>query len=65
MTNEAFAARVGIDYTTASRLRNGHRLPSGALLVRIHREFGIGYKALMEAYEAGPSAFAALLAKRA
>jgi transcriptional regulator with XRE-family HTH domain len=36
-----FAERVGIHFTTASRLRNGQRVPSTALLARIAREFDI------------------------
>lgn len=35
VTNEEFGARVGCDFTMASRLRNGTRLPSRELLERI------------------------------
>lgn len=64
MTNEQFGARVGCDFTMASRLRNGRRLPSGALLVRIHDEFRIPWAKLMDAYKAGAPAFGQLLSKR-
>lgn len=63
MTNEEFAEKVGIDYTTASRLRNGRRLPSGQLLVRIHDEFRIPWQRLMEAYAKGPAVFSELLGR--
>jgi len=32
VTNEAFARRVGCNYTMASKIRNGTRKPSGGLL---------------------------------
>lgn len=39
MTNMEFARRVGCHHTMASRLRNGHRVPSAPMLARIIREF--------------------------
>lgn len=61
VTNDVFAERTGCDFTTASRLRNGNRMPSAALLVRIVRAFDLDMARTMEAYEAGPKDFSAYL----
>lgn len=39
VTLEAFAARVGCHFTTASRLRAGQRLPGRKLVGRIVKEY--------------------------
>lgn len=41
VTNEEFGAKVGCDFTTASKLRNGTRLPSRELLERIIRAYDL------------------------
>lgn len=41
VTLEAFADRVGCHFTTASRLRNGQRMPGRELLGRIVEEFDL------------------------
>lgn len=41
VTNSEFARRVGCHFTMASKLRNGERLPSGQMLAKIIREFGL------------------------
>lgn len=57
MTNERFAELVDCHFTMASRLRNGQRLPSAKLLVRIKNAFDLPYTELMAAYDDGPEAF--------
>lgn len=39
MTNAEFGRRVGCHYTMASRLRNGERTPSAAMLAQIVEAF--------------------------
>jgi transcriptional regulator with XRE-family HTH domain len=41
MTNIEFARRVGCHHTTASRYRNGERVPSTAITMRILSEFDL------------------------
>lgn len=57
VTLETFAKRTGCHFTTASRLRSGHRLPSGRLLGRIIKEFGLNAEEAMAAYNQGESQF--------
>lgn len=57
VTNEAFARRVGCDYTTASRYRNGQRLPSYAMMQRIAHAFELPLEALATAAARGAPAF--------
>lgn len=57
MTNEAFAQATGCTFTMASRLRNGRRLPSAALLIRIIRAFDLDDSEAMRQYEKGQAAF--------
>lgn len=64
MTNAEFGRRVGCNHSTASRLRSGDRLPSVGLMSRISEEFGIPVKTLVEAHQAGPESFSALLRRR-
>lgn len=61
MTNNAFADAVGCDFTMASRLRNGQRLPGIRLMIRIQAAFDLPYDDLMQAYEGGPESFGAYL----
>lgn len=64
MTNAEFAKRIGVHFSMASRLRAGKRLPSATILRRIHQEFRVPLKDLMDAHEQGPKAFGALLRER-
>ena len=57
MTNEEFAERVGIDFTFASRLRNGQRVCSADLLDRIALEFHLPHADLHAARRKGPITF--------
>jgi transcriptional regulator with XRE-family HTH domain len=61
MTNTEFGRRIGVHFTTASRLRNGQRLPSVAVLRRISKEFGIAEDELIQAHVRGGASFARLL----
>jgi transcriptional regulator with XRE-family HTH domain len=57
VTLDTFAKKTGCHFTTASRLRSGHRLPSGRLLGRIIKEFGLSAEEAMAAYNTGETAF--------
>jgi hypothetical protein len=57
VTNEAFARRVGCNYTMASKIRNGTRKPSGGLFTRIVLAYELDAQAATEAYAAGPVIF--------
>ena len=46
MTNTEFARRVGCHHTMASRLRNGHRVPSVHMLARILTTFDFDQQSL-------------------
>lgn len=64
VTNDAFASRIGVSHSMASRIRNGRRLPSVRTLDAIHREYGIPLETLHRAHLAGPDAFGALMRER-
>jgi len=53
MTNSEFAKAVGCDVTTASRYRNGHRLPGVQLLERIRLVLGVSHDELHAIWEKG------------
>lgn len=40
-TNSEFAGAVGCHFTTASRIRNGERMPSAAMFARIIEAYGL------------------------
>ena len=61
MTNEEFAGRVDVTDSYASYLRNGKRLPSGDLLVKIILTFELDPLPAMNAYQEGGNAFGAYL----
>jgi transcriptional regulator with XRE-family HTH domain len=61
ITNEEFASRVGCHFTMASRMRNGHRLPSVRTLIKISSEFDLKMDDLTSAYSAGPVTFSEFL----
>jgi len=53
VTNAEFARLTGCNYTMASKIRNGARMPSGALFSRIVRVFDLNGDAAVEAYAGG------------
>jgi len=57
MTNDEFGAKVGCDFTMASRLRNGKRLPSRELLENIVSAFHLDGSEALAATRAGADAF--------
>lgn len=64
MTNKAFGEAVGCDFTMASRLRNGDRLPGLRLMIRISEAFDLPYDELVAAYQEGHAAFGTYLRQR-
>jgi transcriptional regulator with XRE-family HTH domain len=64
MTNEEFARRVGCDFTTASKLFKGSRMPSAVRLAAIWRAFSLDGNELLAAYSGGPEVFSAYLRSR-
>ncbi len=64
LTNEDFGAAVGCDFTMASRLRNGARLPSRELLGRIVKAYHLDANEALEACGQGGPAFAAYLNRK-
>jgi transcriptional regulator with XRE-family HTH domain len=61
LTNEAFAEAVGCDFTHASKIRNGSRLPSLPLLIKIRQVYALDGNEVLDAYQDGPVTFAAYL----
>lgn len=61
VTNEEFGSKVGCDFTMASRLRNGQRLPSRELLERIVTAYGLDANEALRASAGGHASFAAYL----
>ena len=57
ITNRDFGKRVGCNYTMASKMRRGVRLPSGALLTRIVLAFELDGNEAVVAYSGGPATF--------
>ena len=60
VSNARFASIAGCSESMASRLRNGHRLPSAALRDRITLEFGLEPGEVIKAF-ASPEAFGSFL----
>lgn len=58
ITNEEFGANVGCDFTMASRLRNGKRLPSRELLESIVSFYHLDANEALAATREGMDAFA-------
>lgn len=52
VSNHEFAERVGCDFTTASRYRNGLRVPSARMLARIMKMFPFTESDVYELWEA-------------
>jgi transcriptional regulator with XRE-family HTH domain len=61
VTNEEFGQKVGCDFTMASRLRNGQRLPSRERLEQIVKAYGLDGNEALQASAAGPKAFSVYL----
>lgn len=64
VTLDEFADRVGCHFTTASRLRGGHRLPGRELLGRIVEAYNLDDKEALTAFTSGKEAFGQLLRDR-
>lgn len=64
MTNRTLARQIGCSEAMASRLRAGKRLPSTELINRIHKQYRIPLKALVDAKLAGPEEFGRLIRAR-
>lgn len=64
ISNAEFGRRVGCDYTTSSRLRNGQRRASVELMSNISVEFNIPIEELIKAHNQGPKEFGRLLRER-
>lgn len=64
VTNYEFGERVGCDFTMASRLRNGQRLPSRDLLQRIVSVFELDPREALNATSEGPEVFSAYLREK-
>lgn len=64
VTNEEFGARVRCDFTMASRLRNGVRLPSRDLLGRIVAAYGLDANEALQATSQGAEVFSAYLREK-
>lgn len=63
ITNRDFGKRVGCNYTMASKMRRGVRLPSGALLTRIVLAFDLDGTEAIIAYSGGSATFGEYLEK--
>lgn len=61
MSNSQFAKATGYHHTMVSRIRNGHRLPSGGMLALMCIKLDLDHKKYLEAYREGSDVFSALL----
>ncbi len=61
VTNPEFGDTVGCDYTTASRLRSGERLPSRSLLSSIVKAYNLDANEALDAADKGGEEFAKYL----
>lgn len=64
VTNGEFGRKVGVSESMASRIRSGQRLPSAAVLHKIHTEYGIPLDSLMRARDTGAEQFGLLVRSR-
>ena len=51
LTINQFSERLGITTGMGSRLKNGHRKPSVSLMTVLHREFGLDYEDMHDAFD--------------
>ena len=56
-TNATFAKAVGVHFTTASRYRNGERVPSTGVALKIANAYDLDTREVLEAIHAGRAAF--------
>lgn len=64
VTNHAFATAVGCNYTMASRLRSGNRMPSAKMLTRICAAYQLDEGEALRAHARGQDAFSAWLREK-
>lgn len=64
LTNSALAERLGVHYTTISRIRTGSRLPSGPLLRDLIGAFDMDPQEALDKYAEGREAFSQYLAEK-
>lgn len=64
VTNENFANQIGVHFTMASKLRNGHRMPSIPTLIRIWQAYGLDGNELLAAASQGEESFGRFLRSR-
>lgn len=64
LSNRDFARAVGCHITTASRYRNGHRLPGVEKLEGIRRTLGVSYDEIYAEWRKGKESFGAYLRER-
>lgn len=57
VTNGAFAAKVGVHFTMASRYRNGLRVPSTTTALHIVEAYGLDHQEMLEAIGRGAAEF--------
>lgn len=63
-TNDELAEALGISFTMASRLRNGKRFPSIAVMRKIQQEFGIPLEEQVSIRERGLDAWGEFMRAR-
>lgn len=61
VNNHQFAAAVNCNYTMASRLRSGNRMPSARMLMRICRAYDLDEGEALRKHAEGPEEFSAWL----
>lgn len=64
VTNETFAKAIDVHFTMASKLRNGHRMPSIPTLIRIWQAYGLDGNELLAAAAQGEESFGRFLRGR-
>jgi transcriptional regulator with XRE-family HTH domain len=64
LTNQEFARLAGCSFTMSSKIRNGKRMPSGALFTRIVRVFDLDADEAVAAYAGGNAVFAEFVERK-
>lgn len=57
VSNASFGRAVKVHFTTASRYRNGERVPSTDVALRIVKEYGLDLEEMIEAMAGGREVF--------
>ncbi len=65
MSNKELADVMGVSPSMASRVRNGRRLPSTAVMMRLHGYFNIPESKLLAAHADGAEMFGRLVTQYA